>query len=76
MNNDMNVQKKLKNDSGKTVVVIGGGIGGLFSAWKLLKKGFQVVVLERQNHLGGLSASIPFNEFKMDVLLEILQIPL
>ena len=48
------MQKNSKNNSSRTVLVIGGGIGGLFSAWKLLKKGFQVVVLERQNHLGGL----------------------
>ena len=63
----MDMQKNSKNNSSRIVLVIGGGIGGLFSAWKLLKKGFQVVVLERQNHLGGLSASIPFNGFKMDI---------
>ncbi len=53
-----------KNDS---IVVIGGGIGGLFSAWNLLKEGYDVTVLERQNHLGGLSTSIPYNGYQMDV---------
>jgi len=54
------------NNNG-TIVVIGGGIGGLFSAWNLLKEGYQVTIIERQNHLGGLSTSIPYNGYQMDV---------
>ena len=50
-----------------SVVVIGGGIGGLFSAWNLLNEGYKVIILERQTHLGGLSTSIPYNGFQMDV---------
>jgi protoporphyrinogen oxidase len=61
------MEKTSKNDSAKTVIVIGGGIGGLYSAWKLLKKGFQVVVIEKQNQLGGLSTSILYKEYKMDI---------
>jgi protoporphyrinogen oxidase len=51
----------------ETIIVIGGGIGGLFSAWNLLKEGYDVTVLERQNHLGGLSTSIPYNGYQMDI---------
>ena len=54
-------------ESSKSIVVIGGGIGGLFSAWRLLKKGYEVTVLERQNNVGGLSTSIPFEDYKMDI---------
>ena len=43
------------------------GIGGLFSAWNLLKEGYDVTVLERQNHLGGLSTSIPYDGYQMDI---------
>ena len=51
----------------ETITVIGGGIGGLFSAWNLLKEGYDVTVLERQNHLGGLSTSIPYDGYQMDI---------
>jgi heterodisulfide reductase subunit A-like polyferredoxin len=35
------------------VVVIGGGIGGLFAANALVARGFQVSVYEQAPHLGG-----------------------
>ena len=63
----MDVQEKSKHNSLKSVIIIGGGIGGLFSAWKLLKNGYDVTVIERQNNLGGLSTSIPYNNYKMDI---------
>jgi len=59
--------KKQQSNPSKTIIIIGGGIGGLYSAWKLLKKGFKVIVLEKQNHLGGLTTSISYNEYKMDI---------
>lgn len=37
----------------KTVQVIGGGFSGLVSAYYLSKKGFQVVLHEKQNNFGG-----------------------
>jgi len=63
----MNLQQNSDNNSSKSVIVIGGGIGGLFSAWELLKKGYKVTVLEKNNGLGGLSTSIPYNGFKLDI---------
>ncbi len=35
------------------VIVIGGGIAGLYAAWKCQKKGLKVVVLEKADRLGG-----------------------
>ena len=41
------------NPTGKTVVVIGGGISGLAAAKKLKQKGFTIIVLEAQEKVGG-----------------------
>lgn len=67
MTNDMEQLKQSNGDLPKSVTIVGGGIGGLFCAWKLLQKGFRVTILERQKHLGGLSTSIPYNNYKMDI---------
>lgn len=45
--------KKEGNPNDKTVVVIGGGISGLAAAKKLKDKGFNVIVLEAQEKIGG-----------------------
>ena len=37
----------------RTVVIIGGGIGGLFTGALLAKEGYKVTVLERSAHIGG-----------------------
>ena len=42
----------------KSVVVIGGGIMGLGSAWYLTKKGYKVTVLERQPEVAMVASSI------------------
>ena len=59
--------KQSTRETTKSVVIIGGGIGGLFCGWKLLQNGFKVTILERQKNLGGLSTSIPYNKYKMDI---------
>lgn len=41
------------NPNDKTVVIIGGGISGLAAAKKLKDKGFNVIVLEAQEKIGG-----------------------
>lgn len=49
-------------DTGRdTVVVLGGGLAGLYAAWRLTQAGANVVLLEAQQRLGGriLSASPP-----------------
>ena len=44
---------------GKTVAILGGGIGGLSSAHELAERGFDVRVFERKSIFGGKARSIP-----------------
>ena len=48
------------------VAVVGGGISGLFAAYFLCKKGFDVDVFEREAELGGIAASFPFEGMFLD----------
>ena len=49
--------------SAKTVVVIGGGISGLITAFKLQQRGIDVRLLERSDHVGGVMRTIVENGF-------------
>ncbi len=52
-----------KND----IIVIGAGLGGLFTAWLLSQKGYKITIIEKQKFLGGLGTSIEFEGYKMDL---------
>jgi monoamine oxidase len=39
--------------NGRSVVILGGGIAGLVSAYELRKAGYRVTVLEARNRIGG-----------------------
>lgn len=57
--------KLLPTEHKKRVAVIGAGVGGLNTAWVLAKRGFEVEVFEKQDHIGGqlnLAASVPGKE--------------
>ena len=43
---------------GKSVVILGGGIGGLTAAYELQKANYSVTILEAQKHLGGRSLTV------------------
>jgi 15-cis-phytoene desaturase len=43
---------------GKTVIVLGGGVGGLSAAHELVERGFQVRVFERKARFGGKARSL------------------
>jgi protoporphyrinogen oxidase len=51
----------------KKVVILGGGLAGLSSGVLLLKKGFEVSIVERSAELGGLAVTRSDNEFKWDL---------
>jgi phytoene desaturase len=50
----------------KTVVIIGSGVGGLATAIRLKNKGYNVVVLEKNNYVGGKLTEIKLGNFRFD----------
>lgn len=48
------------------VAIIGAGAMGLASAYELLKKGHQVDIYERDDRIGGMSASFDFDGLKIE----------
>lgn len=60
--------------SGKSVGIIGGGVGGLSAAWQLVHKGHAVTVYEADEEIGGkLRQVIPHARLDEDVLAAELQ---
>lgn len=51
-----------KNNKGKTVICIGSGLSGLAAAHRLKKKGWNVLVLEARDRIGGRVFSHQFND--------------
>jgi phytoene desaturase len=50
----------------KTVIIIGSGIGGLASAIRFRNKGYKVIVLEKNNYVGGKLTELQLNKFRFD----------
>src|SRR3989338_1244849 len=48
------------------VVILGGGITGLSTAYKLSETGFKVTVLEKSDNYGGLAATFKYKDFLLD----------
>lgn len=59
----------------KTVIVIGGGLGGLSAAISLQQKGYQVSLYEQNNHLGGKLNRLEQDGFGFDLGPSILTMP-
>ena len=59
----------------KKAIVIGGGIGGLSIAARLLNDGFNVDLYEKNKSLGGKINSLKHDNFKFDLTGSILMIP-
>ena len=49
------------------VIVIGGGLSGLISSYELLKRGYDVEIIESSDSVGGLAKSIPWNGDYIDL---------
>ena len=60
---------------GKTVVVIGGGLGGLSSAISLAQNGYTVSLYEKNSHLGGKLNRLEKEGFGFDLGPSILTMP-
>ena len=56
-------------------IIIGGGIGGLCSGIRLLSKGYRVILLEKNEKVGGKVNIIENNGFKFDLTASILMTP-
>ena len=50
----------------KKAIVIGAGFGGIASAIRLKKKGYNVEIIDRCNNLGGRAQTLNLNGFKHD----------
>lgn len=59
----------------KEVIIIGGGIGGLATAIRLLSKGFKVTILEKENTLGGKVNIKNKRGFRFDLTASVLMTP-
>lgn len=59
----------------KEVIVIGGGIGGLTTAVRLLSKGFKVTIIEKERTLGGKVNIKNKRGFKFDLTASVLMTP-
>eukprot|EP00127_Corallochytrium_limacisporum_P005052 Clim_evm7s198 gene=Clim_evmTU7s198 len=59
----------------KKVIVIGAGIGGLGAAGRLAREGFDVIVVEKNDHAGGRCDQINWKGFKFDIGPSIVLVP-
>jgi len=50
----------------KNVLILGGGLTGLTSAWKLAEADNNVTVIEKQDKLGGISSTFKHKNFNLD----------
>lgn len=57
------------------IVIVGGGIGGLCSAVRLLIKGFKVTILEKEPTVGGKVNRKEIKDFNFDLTASILMTP-
>ena len=48
-------------------VIIGGGITGLSTAWKLAENGKEVIILESSDSVGGLAKSVKVDNYYFDI---------
>lgn len=59
--------KMTKTDSPKNIVVVGGGVAGLETAWIAAARGHKVTLLEKSNKLGGqlIYATVPPKKYDL-----------
>ena len=65
----------MKNSDSARVGIIGGGLGGLAAACTLAARGYSVILLERNNWLGGKAARLEEQGYRFDMGPTILTMP-
>ena len=50
----------------KRVVILGAGLAGLSCAYKLLQKGAEAIILEKDKEIGGLSRTVRYKDYYFD----------
>lgn len=58
--------KKVK-DTKRKAIILGAGVTGLAAALKLVQDGFEVKVLEKEDHFGGQAWTFKHNDFLLDL---------
>jgi len=59
----------------KKVIIIGSGVGGLSTAVRLLSRGFDVTIYEKENTIGGRVNILKKQGFSFDLTASILLLP-
>ncbi|MBE6046992.1 MAG: phytoene desaturase [Clostridium sp.] len=59
----------------KKIIIIGAGVSGLSLAARLLYKGFDVVIYEKNSRIGGKTSIIKSGNFKFDLTASIAMMP-
>ena len=57
----------------KDVIIIGSGIGGLTAGALLTKKGFKVIIFEKESLMGGRALTFDTSKLTIDSYLKILK---
>ena len=61
------MDNKSPHTTGKKIIVIGAGPGGLTAAMILSHRGFEVEVFEKKSHVGGRNAGLKLGPYNFDV---------
>ena len=59
----------------ESIIIVGGGLSGLNTAYKLCKAGFSVSLIEKEKFLGGFATSFPYMGCKIDIGPHYLTLP-
>ena len=59
----------------KKVIIVGAGVGGLATAVRLLSRGYEVKIYEKEQRIGGKINIIEADNFVFDLTASILMCP-
>ena len=57
----------MENNEKETIIIFGAGPGGLAAAIELVKKGRRVVILEKENQVGGIAKTVNYKGYHFDI---------